>query len=139
MWIVLWAEAYGREIMIDGDRPAVRMLATILERGEAVELGLDAPPLGRPLLGEPLRTVSVRPRDESETRVSFRRDGDALVVSGAPAEIARLVGGNIATLADSPTTTNSVRTHIHLDPTNDPDHRFWAADSLPLVVGFSAE
>jgi hypothetical protein len=58
-------------------------------------------------------------------------------MSGSSEELARIVGGSIARLADGPATENGVLRHVHLDPTSDPDRRFYSPDSISLVVGFA--
>jgi hypothetical protein len=72
-----------------------------------------------------------------ETRV-FVSDAmvSAFVISGSSRELARIVGGSIGRLADGPERKSGIPSHLHRDPTSDPDQQFYSPGSGSLTVGF---
>lgn len=125
------------EVDIGGDREGLRALASAVRLADPVELALDAPPAE--LLGgsHQLHCVRVRPVDSEDGRICFRREGSALVVSGKREELSRIVGHAVTNIAEGPPKRNGVGSHVHLDPTSDPDRRFYAPDSGSVVVMYA--
>jgi hypothetical protein len=134
----LWAVYSDRHTEIDifGDRDGLRALAAAAAQVEPLELALDDPPAEWQEEGRPLTSIRVAPGDGRDARICFEREGSALVMSGSSEELARIVGGAITSLAAGPASQNRVSSHVHLDPTSDPDRRFYSPDSGSLVVGF---
>jgi hypothetical protein len=100
------------------------------ERSGRRALPLDAPPRAlRSPDDRPLRRLTLEPGDGL---LKFRVDADDLVLSGDEGEIARVVGGSVANLAASPSTSNGIPTHFHLDSRIWPE--YWAQDSVPEVT-----
>ena len=126
------------EIDIVGDRDGLRVLAGAGKQAQQLTLSLDEPPLAFREFGDALDAVRIEPDDLGDPRICYRRSGKALIVSGSSGEIARLFGGNIDRLAAGPESKNGIPSHLHLDPTSDPERRYYAPDSAALVVGFPA-
>jgi len=118
----------------------VRELAETIETGAVRDLPLDSAP-ARWLRADALAldAIGLIPSDDPADLIVFERQGALLVVSGFAAELRRIVAGSIRDLADEPYKTNSVGTHLHLDPTSDPEHRWYSASSASLVIGLSEE
>lgn len=135
----LWAAYYEyQEVAIDGDREGLHTLAAAVAGAQPRDLVLDDPPQSW-LGGErALALIRIAPSEAGDPRISFVCDGSTLVMSGDGDELARIVGGAISDLADEPPTKNSVASHVHLDPTSDPEKRFYAPTSISLVVGHAA-
>jgi hypothetical protein len=89
----------------------------------------------------PLEAIRLQPSNTPAERIEFQRQHAVLVISGTHAELARIVGGSIDNLADAPyrMTEGSVPTHLHLDPTSDPERRWYSEKSISLVVNLAAE
>lgn len=136
----LWAthDAAYAEVDVAGDREGLQALATAALDDDAIDLVLDAPPDDWKQYGVPLETIRIEPRNEGESRISFSHEGAALVIGGAPAELARVVSSSLASLAQEPASKNAVPTHVHLDPTTDPEAHVYVPGSLSIVVGFVA-
>jgi hypothetical protein len=83
-----------------------------------------------------LSSIRVEPSKISDARLGFSREGSALVFTGEPSEMARIVGAAITSLAEGPENVNGVGAHVHFDPTSDPDGLYWSRDSSSVVVGF---
>jgi hypothetical protein len=117
------------------------MLGKQIKSGRPGEIRLDDPPASWLNDDHPLRAIRLHPSRQPADRILFRRDGPVLVISGARGELARRVGGSIANLADAPyrTTESSVPTHLHLDPTSDPDQRWYASGSISLTIHLADE
>jgi hypothetical protein len=82
-----------------------------------------------------LQAIRLAPTDDPTHPILFRRDGGILVMAGQRSELARIVGGAIKNLAQSAwDTKGSVTKHVHLDPTSDPEHRWYSSESISLVV-----
>lgn len=97
---------------------------------------LDIPP--EPWTGtwRALRCVQVQPVESEDVGICFERDETTLLISGRPNELARIVAHAVAQVAEGPATKNGVGSHVHLDPTSDPERRIYATDSGSIVVGF---
>ena len=55
-------------------------------------------------------------------------------------EVGRIFGGGISRLAEGPYRTSGVRTHIHLNPTTDPEHTIYSPEStVEVSVALSDE
>jgi hypothetical protein len=125
---------------IGGNRASLRHLASEVMGWSNKTLMLEAPP--PTWVAEDwaaLEEIRCVPTDDPEGRICLRRDGAALVIEGG-SEVPRIIGGSIASLAEEPYSTNTVRTHIHLDPTTDPEHRYYSAEStIEVSVTLSDE
>lgn len=84
-----------------------------------------------------MESISIKPNDGGDPRIRFGREGTTLVVSGSCGELSRIVAGPIGRVADGPETKSGVGSHVHLDPTSDPERRYYAPDSSSIVVGFT--
>jgi len=137
-FVRLWAVYSDRhtEVDINGDRDGLRALAAAAAQVDPLELALDDPPVEWQESSHPLKSIRVAPGESGDARVCFGRDGSALVMSGSSEELARIVGGSITFLAEGPAIQNGILSHVHLDPTSDPERRFYSPDSISLVVGF---
>jgi hypothetical protein len=102
--------------------------------GELGELKLDDPPAEWASDSRPLRAIHLENELGPDGRLCFSRNGDILVLAGRQAELARIVGGAVSDLASGPSRTSGVGAHVHLDPTSDPDHRWYSPESISLVV-----
>ena len=118
-------------------------MAVALSQPNANEIALDEPPvaLDQPPLAitesHPMESISIEPNDEGDPRIRFRREGTTLVISGSTEELSRIVGGAIGDVAAGPETKSGVGSHVHFDPTSDPERRYYAPDSSSIVVGFT--
>jgi hypothetical protein len=119
------------EVDIYGDRDGLRLLASAMSQADRSELPLDAVPLKWQEFGYAVTLIRVEPSEAADPRICFGRDGSVWVVSGSSRELSRIVGSSISNLADGPQ-----RSHLHLDPTSDPDRRFYSPNSGSVVVGF---
>jgi hypothetical protein len=72
-----------------------------------------------------LESIRVEPNDAQDQRLCFRRDGSVLIIAGSDGELARIVGTAVLDVAEGPETKNWIRSHVHLDPTSDPDNRWY--------------
>ena len=134
----LWA-AYSeyQEVSIAGDPEGLHALAAAVAGAQPQDLTLDDPPESW-LDGESALTViRIAPSAAGDPRISFALDGSTLVMSGDGDELARIVRGAISGLADLPPVTNSVVSHVHLDPTSDPE-KHYAPTSISLVISHAA-
>jgi hypothetical protein len=129
------------ELDLGGERQGLRELAERIISAHVGDVVLDAPPADWEDGTHALHTIRLAPSDDPADRIEFRREGTVLVVAGGSAELARIVGGSINNLADSPyrVTEGSVPTHLHLDPTSDPERRTYSAESLSLTVHLADE
>jgi hypothetical protein len=84
-----------------------------------------------------LESIRVEPNDAQDQRLCFRRDGSVLIIAGSDGELARIVGTAVLDVAEGPKTKNWIRSHVHLDPTSDPDNRWYGPGSAPITVGFA--
>jgi hypothetical protein len=125
------------EVDIGGDREGLRALASAVRLADPVELALDAPPAELAGDSHQLHCVRVRPVDSKDGRICFRRDGSVLVVSGKSEELSRIVGHAVADIAEGPPKRTGVGSHVHLDPTSDPERRYYAPNSGSLVVMYA--
>jgi hypothetical protein len=135
----LWA-TYSKdhpEVDIYGDHEGLLALANTAAQPDLLELALDDPPPQWQKSNHPLRSIRVAPRELGDTRIYFAREGSAFVMSGSADELARIVAESIASLAGGPAKRSGVGSHVHLDPTSDPDRQFYAPDSISVVVGFA--
>jgi hypothetical protein len=118
----------------------VRGLAAALTDWSHRTLALDRPPPS--WLGEDsaaLEEIRCVPTDDPAGLIVLRREGAALVIEGG-SEVGRIIGGGIAGLAQEPYRTSGVRTHMHLDPTTDPEHSYYSAEStIEVSVALSDE
>jgi len=132
----LWAvySDHHTEVDISGDRDGLLALAAAAAQVDPLELALDDPPAEWQERSNPLTSIRVAPGESRDARICFGLDGSALVMSGSSEELARIVGGSITSLAQGPAIQHGVRRHVHLDPTSDPERRFYSADSASLVV-----
>ena len=126
------------EVDVGGDRDGLRALAQSLRQDDPLELVLDNPPETWTGNWRALRFVRVQPVGSEDARICFERDEAALIISGKPDELARIVAHAVAQVAEGPATKNGVGSHVHLDPTSDPERRNYAADSGSLVIAFHA-
>jgi hypothetical protein len=138
----MWGIYTERHAGIDlgGDRASMRDLAAALTEWSDKTIVLESPP-GTWVAEDwaALEEIRCVPTDDPEGRICLRRDGAALVIQGG-SEVPRIIGGSIANLAEEPYFTNSVRTHAHLDPTTDPEHRYYSAEStIEVSVTLSDE
>ena len=77
--------------------------------------------------------------DDPAGLIVLRREGAALVIEGG-SEVGRIFGGGISRLAEGPYRTSGVRTHIHLNPTTDPEHTIYSPEStVEVSVALSDE
>jgi hypothetical protein len=136
--VKLWAVCSDQhsEIDVGGDREGLQALAHALRQTNPLELVLDAPPKKWQGETHALRFVRLRPVQSEDARICFERDDAALVVSGKQEELARIVAEAVAEVAEGPAKKNGVGSHAHLDPTSDPERRYYAGDSGSLVVAF---
>lgn len=134
----LWAAFSDQhsEVDVGGDREGLRALAHALRQNHPLELVLDAPPKKWHAEAHALRFVRLRPDQSEDAHICFGRDDAALVVSGKQEELARIVANAVAQVAEGPPTKNGVGSHVHLDPTSDPERRYYTRDSGSLVVAF---
>ena len=143
--MLLWAtySDLHAEVDVSGDREGLRALAVALSQPSANEIALDEPPiaLDEPHFAitesHPMESISIEPNDGGDPRIRFKREGATLVTSGSSQELSRIVGGAIGDVAAGPETKSGVRSHVHLDPTSDPERRYYAPDSSSIVVGFT--
>jgi hypothetical protein len=137
--MTLWAVFSDRhtEVDIAGDRTGLRALASAVSSSDVCRLDLDEPHPNWLVAtsAHPLASILVEPSDHPSARIVFSRDGEALVISGRSDELERIVGGAITQLGRGPLRINTVGAHVHLDPTSDPEHRYYGLDSISLVVG----
>jgi len=135
----LWAvyDAVHADADVVGDREGLRALAVAVSQAEALDIVLDAAPDEWVQHGLPLDSIRIEPRDEGECRIAFSAAESTLLIAGAPAELTRIIGSPLTTLASGPESKNGVRAHVHLDPTTDPEGRYYAPESASLVVGFA--
>jgi hypothetical protein len=118
------------EVDISGDLEGLRALAVALAQPSANEIALDEPPIGlhEPHFAitesRPMESISIEPNDVGDPRIRFRREGTTLVISGSSQELSRIVGGAIGDVAAGPGTKSGVGSHVHLDPTSDPERRY---------------
>jgi hypothetical protein len=139
--VKLWAiysDAHA-EIDVYGDRDGLRALPAAASQGNRLELPLDEPPVGWNELGRTVRVIRVDPNQTGDPRICFRRDGSVFVLSGSNRELSRIVGSSTSELADGPEKQNGVGSHLHLDPTSDPERQFYCPDSGSVVVGFDSD
>ncbi|HEY7149411.1 MAG TPA: hypothetical protein VH420_08190 [Gaiellaceae bacterium] len=143
--MLLWAtySDLHTEVDVSGDREGLRALADALSRPSAKEIVLDQPPIAvdQPPFAitesHPMESISIEPNDGGDPRIRFRREGTTLVISGSGQELARIVGGAIGDVAAGPETKSGVGSHVHFDPTSDPEHRYYAPNSSSIIVGFT--
>ena len=59
-----------------------------------------------------------------------------LLIGGERRELARILAGPIRALADEPEPRADRRLlrHVHFDPTSDPENRWYAPDSISIVI-----
>jgi hypothetical protein len=135
----LWA-AYSeyQEVAIAGDREGLHALAAAVAGEQPHDVALDEPPQSWLGCDSALALIRIASGEAGDPRISFVRDGSALVMSGDGDALAGIVGGAISSLADEPPTKNSVASHVHLDPTSDPEKRYYAPTSISLVVEHAA-
>jgi hypothetical protein len=132
----LWATYHGvPEVTLDGDREGLRALVTAVGQPDELVLPLDEPPSA--LGGQQLESVRIEPSVGEDPRIRFSLRDSALIFSGSSEELARIVGRAISELAEAPESKHGVTAHVHLDPTSDPERRYYSPDSLALVVGFA--
>lgn len=135
LWAI-YSDAHT-EVDIFGDREGLRALATAATQLDRIDLPLDTPPLDDDEHHHPLESIRIEPHVGEDPRICFRRAGATLLLSGSSGELARIVGGSIGRLAEGPETKNGIGSHLHLDPTSDPERRFYLPDSASAVVGFT--
>jgi hypothetical protein len=140
--MILWATYSDLHTQVDisGDREGLRALAVALSQPDANKIALDEPPIEPPLAitgSHPMESISIEPNDGGDPRIRFGREGTTLVISGSSQELSRIVGGSIGDVAEGPETKGGVGSHVHLDPTSDPERRYYAPDSSSIVVGFA--
>ena len=135
----LWAVYSDGHTEVDayGDRDGLRAPANAVSQADPLELALDEPPVAWQEHGHPLESIHVEPSEEGDPRICFGREGSVFIISGSNHELARIVGGSISRLADGPEMKNGIPSHLHLDPTSDPERRFYSPDSGSLIAGFS--
>lgn len=119
------------EVDIGGNRDGLQALAKALS-GNFIDLKLDEPPTEWASGNHALRAIESAP--EPDARLCFTRNSEILVLSGRQTELVRIVGGAVSRLASGPSRINGVGAHVHLDPTSDPDHRWYSPESISLVV-----
>jgi hypothetical protein len=134
----LWAvySDHHTEVDIGGDRDGLDAFASAAARGERLEVVLDDPPAEWERESHRLTTIRMAPGESEDARIYFAREGSVLVMSGSSEELARIVGGSINSLAQGPAIQNGVASHVHLDPTSDPERQYFSQDSISLVVTF---
>ena len=121
------------EVDVYGDRDGLLALANATRQSDALELALDEPPTAWQGSTHPLLSIKVTPTTTGDTRISFARVRLTFVICGSSNELARVIGASIASLADGPAKTNGVGSHLHLDPTSDPDKQVYAPDSISAI------
>jgi hypothetical protein len=124
------------EIELVGDRDGLRALATAAAQAAPLELALDEPRVRPQQDAHALHRIRLEPTDSDDSRIAIRREGATAVLSGNAAEVARIIGGSLAELAELPQKANGVWTHVHLDPTSDPERHYFAPGSGSLVVSY---
>lgn len=136
--MLLWAtySDLHTEVDVSGDREGLRALAVALSQPNANEIALDEPPFAI-TESHPMESISIEPNDGEDPRIRFRRKGTTLVISGSSQELSQIVGGPIGDVAAGPETKSGVGSHVHFDPTSDPERRYYAPDSSSIVVGFT--
>jgi hypothetical protein len=135
--VTLWgiySDVYS-EVNLGGDVVGLRQLAEAIVNARTDDLVLANAPPGwlegtRPLDGLPLS-----PTADSTDRIRFSRDGSILLITGQQSELGRILAGPIAELAGAKPRPGR---HIHFDPTSDPDKRWYAPDSISIVVSREA-
>jgi hypothetical protein len=134
----IYSDAHD-EVDLGGDREGLRRLAQRFDHGDADEPVLDDPPSSWREGAHALRSIRFEPNAVS--LILVRREDRSLVISGPQAELTRIFGGSIAQLADAPhrVAQGSVPTHLHLDPTSDPENRVYSPASIALTVHLSPE
>jgi hypothetical protein len=137
--VILWGfySDVHPEVDITGDREGLRLLAAGIAGGDQLDVPLDRPPAARIGEDHPVNGIQVRPRQGSDGRICFVRSGDILVMAGSAGELAHIVGSAIRHLADGPSHHGPVASHVHLDPTSDPERQHYTPDSISLVIGFA--
>jgi hypothetical protein len=137
--VKLWAtyDAAHADTDVAGEREGLRV-AEAASQADPLELILDAPFAGWEEHGHPLDAIRIEPRHEGDPRIHYSNIQSALVIAGAPAELARILGGSLTMLADGPSSKNGMASHVHLDPTSDPQGRYYAPGSSSIVVGFAS-
>jgi hypothetical protein len=143
--MLLWAtySDLHTEVSVWGDREGLRALVVALSQPNPNEITLDQPPiaLDEPpyaiTQSHPMESISVAPDDGGDARIRLRRDGTTLVISGSSQELARILGGAVGDVASGPETKSGVGSHVHFDPTSDPERQYYAPDSSSIVVGFT--
>jgi hypothetical protein len=137
----VYSDKHG-EVDLGGDRDSLRELGEKITRGLAGDVHLGEPPADWLLEGRPLQAIRLDPSDDPADLILLRRDGPTLVISGQRSELARIVGSGILDLSGAPyrVTANSVPTHLHIDPTTDPEGRWFSSESTAsFVVHIAAE
>jgi hypothetical protein len=140
--VALWA-IYSdghAEVDVIGDREGLHLLAEALASHRLSDLTLGEPPRSWQASGyKPLDGIRIEPSPEPGRLIRFQRDRLVLVVSGSTDELSRIISGPVAELAYGPATTNGVGSHLHLDPTSDPEGRYYAPGSASLVIELETE
>ena len=126
------------EVDISGDAEGLRALAVALTQPNPIEIALDEPPDEPPPANSeshPMESISIEPNDGGDRRIRFRRERATLVISGSSQELSRIVASAIGDVAAGAQTKGGAGSHVHFDPTSDPERRYYAPDSSSIVVG----
>ena len=125
------------EVDLTGDDIGLLQLADLIDAGGAEDLPLGEAPTDRRVDGtHPLNALRLQPTSDTTDKILFRRDRSVLLIAGERKELARILAGPIRRLAETPEPGAQTRLlrHVHFDPTSDPENRWYAADSISIVI-----
>jgi hypothetical protein len=123
------------EVDLAGDTDGLLQFAELLADGRADDLRLGDAPTDWLEGTHPLQAVRLEPTSDPANRIRLKRDGAVLRIAGHHGELARILAGPIRELAkEEPSPETRLWRHVHFDPTSDPEKRWYAPDSISIVV-----
>lgn len=124
------------EVDLAADDAGLLQLADLIEAGGADDLPLGEAPTDQLARTHPFNALRLSPTSEMTAKLRFRRDGSVLLIAGERNELARILAAPIRALAEGPEPNAQTRLlrHVHFDPTSDPEKRWYAADSISIVI-----